>query len=67
MVHSGGSHSPLATPAARTCNTLKEAFVGLELAESGPALDFEPKQINTNVRVWILRWHHFLVRHASPG
>ena len=67
MVNDDGSHSPLPTPPAHPLHTVKDAFVGLELAESGPALDFESKEINTNVRVWILRCHHFLVSHASPG
>ena len=53
MVHDGSSDSALTTPPARSRHALKDALlVGLELAESGPVLDFESKQINAGARVF---------------
>ena len=53
MVHDNSSRSALATPAARPRHALKDGLmVGLELAESGPALDFEPKQVSAGTRVF---------------
>jgi hypothetical protein len=53
MVHDGSSHSPLVTPPACPRHALKDALmVCLELAESVPVLDFEPKQVNAGTRVF---------------
>ena len=47
---------PLATPPARPRHALKDALVGgLELLESGPILNFDPKHIDAGARVWISR------------
>lgn len=41
VVHDGSSHQPLPTPPAGPRHPLKDALiVRLELAESGPVLDF---------------------------
>ena len=53
MTNDINSHSVLATPPARPRHALKPILtVVLELAESGPDLGFEPKQINAGMRIF---------------